>query len=96
MCGLSEAQRRGPRLAIILPARDEEATVGDVVRALRHHPMLRDLPVTRIVVVDNGSADNTARVAVEAGAEVVPSRELAMVRRVWPACRPPRTATWSC
>jgi glycosyltransferase involved in cell wall biosynthesis len=58
-------------IAIILPALNEEATVGAQVHALRTHPALRRLPISRIVVVDNGSVDATASVAREAGAEVV-------------------------
>ena len=56
-------------LAVLIPARDEQAALPLV---------LADLPrtgpgwhVTRVVVVDNGSRDATARVAREAGAEVV-------------------------
>ena len=54
-----------------MPALNEEAAVGAQVRALRAHPAIRALPVARIIVVDNGSGDATARVAREAGAEVV-------------------------
>ncbi|HEY0511503.1 MAG TPA: glycosyltransferase family 2 protein [Thermoanaerobaculia bacterium] len=50
---------------VVIPALDEEASLPLV---------LTDLPrnlVRRIVVADNGSADGTARVAREGGAEVV-------------------------
>jgi hypothetical protein len=48
---------------VVIPALDEEASLPLV---------LHDLPaVGRVIVVDNGSTDATARVAVEAGAEVV-------------------------
>lgn len=53
------------RVIVIIPALDEEAAIGRV---------LRDLPrdrVTRVVVVDNGSKDRTAEVARSHGAEVV-------------------------
>jgi len=50
---------------VIIPALDEEATIGDVVRAIP-----RDLAATTIVV-DNGSRDATAERAREAGALVV-------------------------
>jgi len=53
------------RLGIVLPARDEEAALPLV---------LAELPRARaphVVVVDNGSRDGTARVAVAAGATVV-------------------------
>lgn len=53
-------------VAAILPARDEEGAVGEVVRRLR-----AVLPRVRAIVVDNGSADATAQVARAAGAEVV-------------------------
>jgi len=54
-------------LAVVIPALNEERSIGLV---------LRDLPrsvVTRVVVADNGSTDATARLAAEAGAEVVPA-----------------------
>jgi rSAM/selenodomain-associated transferase 1 len=69
-----QALENGLRLAIVLPAHDEEATVGGVVRTLREHPEMRTLPLTRIVVVDNASTDATAQVARAAGAEVVYER----------------------
>jgi hypothetical protein len=50
------------RVAVVIPALDEEASLPRV---------LGDLPPVRVVVVDNGSSDGTARVAAAAGAEVV-------------------------
>ncbi len=48
---------------IVIPVFNEAATVGEVVReARRHGPVL---------VVDDGSGDDSARVAVAAGAEVI-------------------------
>jgi len=46
-----------PRVALIIPALDEEAAIGAVVRAVP-----ADL-VQDLVVVDNGSADRTAAAA---------------------------------
>lgn len=53
------------RIAVIIPALDEEAAIGQVVRAVP-----RDL-VQEVIVVDNGSRDRTAEVAQAAGARVV-------------------------
>jgi len=51
-------------LAVVVPAYNEEKTVGSVVRAL--------LPAAdRVIVVDDGSTDGTAAAAREAGAELV-------------------------
>jgi hypothetical protein len=63
---------RGERLALIIPALNEEQSAGEVVRdflALRNEvgAPLVDL----IVVCDNGSRDRTAEVAAAAGAKVV-------------------------
>jgi glucosyl-3-phosphoglycerate synthase len=55
-------------VSVVLPALDEEATVGAVVAAVR--PMLGTL-VDELVVVDSGSTDDTVRVALDAGARVV-------------------------
>lgn len=58
--------RRGRlRVAVVMPARNEEASVG---RVLDEIPRER---VDRVIVVDNGSTDATADVARAHGAEVV-------------------------
>jgi len=53
---------------VLIPAFNEEATVGRVVRVARE----AGFPV---VVADDGSKDETARRALEAGAEVVRLKE---------------------
>lgn len=60
-----------PSITVVIPALDEEAAVGEQVRALLDHPGLRALPIGRVVVVDNGSSDGTAGAARAAGAGVV-------------------------
>jgi glycosyltransferase involved in cell wall biosynthesis len=55
-------------VVLILPAHDEQMTVGTVVA--RTPPMVAGHPV-QVVVVDDGSTDGTARAASQAGAEVV-------------------------
>jgi glycosyltransferase involved in cell wall biosynthesis len=54
-------------LRIIIPCLDEEPAIGQLVATLRRHLDVGD----RVIVVDNGSRDRTARVASAAGAEVV-------------------------
>jgi glucosyl-3-phosphoglycerate synthase len=57
------------RIAVCIPARNEAATVGGVVghvAALRAEGVVHEL-----VVVDDGSADDTAGTAAAAGADVV-------------------------
>ena len=55
----------GLRLAVLIPCRDEAATIGAVVRGFREA-----LPDARVHVFDNNSTDDTARVAAHAGARV--------------------------
>lgn len=55
-----------PRTLVLIPAYDEEARVGEVVRRVRAM-----YPGYDVLVVDDGSRDRTARAAVEAGARVV-------------------------
>jgi glycosyltransferase involved in cell wall biosynthesis len=54
-------------VVVVLPAHDEEATVGDVVR--RAPPEVHGHPV-EVMVVDDGSTDGTAALARAAGATV--------------------------
>ena len=54
-----------PKISVIIPAYNEEKAIGLVIN---------DIPkniVDKIIVVDNGSSDNTIRMAKEAGAVVV-------------------------
>lgn len=65
------AAKRGTTVSVVIPARNEEETVGDIVRTIRRD-LVEALPmVDEVVVVDSRSEDATARVAVEAGAAVV-------------------------
>ncbi len=52
-------------VVVVVPALNEQATIGAVVRGLL------TLPVNAVVVVDGDGGDNTAGVARAAGAEVV-------------------------
>ncbi|MFD6115608.1 glucosyl-3-phosphoglycerate synthase [Streptomyces yangpuensis] len=68
----------GTRVSVVLPALDEEATVGAIVEVIRRE-LIEGLPVPlvdELVVVDSGSADRTAEVAAKAGARVVHRDEI--------------------
>lgn len=65
------ARKQGRALTLCLPARDEEATVGAIVSAVRHQLCERHGLVDEILVVDDGSTDATAAAARRAGARVV-------------------------
>lgn len=55
-----------PTVAAVIPAKDEADRIAATVRAVRGIP-----GVDLVVVVDDGSSDDTAAIAREAGAEVV-------------------------
>ncbi|MEU3624926.1 glucosyl-3-phosphoglycerate synthase [Amycolatopsis coloradensis] len=58
-------------ISVVLPARNEAATVGVIVEMIRESLMRRYPLIDELVVVDSCSTDATARVAAEAGARVV-------------------------
>jgi glycosyltransferase involved in cell wall biosynthesis len=56
------------RIAAVIPALNEAPSIGLVVRGLRSQ---KGVPLDRVIVVDNGSTDETAAIARDAGAMVV-------------------------
>jgi glucosyl-3-phosphoglycerate synthase len=65
------AAKSATRVAVVLPARNEEATVGEIVTSIRTE-LGGDTPlVDEVIVVDSASQDSTAAVAAESGARVV-------------------------
>jgi glucosyl-3-phosphoglycerate synthase len=74
---LLHAKRRGQhRVSVVLPARDEEATVGRLVGDLHEHWVRRTPLVDELIVVDSDSTDATAAVARAAGADVVATADV--------------------
>jgi glycosyltransferase involved in cell wall biosynthesis len=74
----SGERRQAARVGVVIPARDEAVSLGKCIGSLS--PFLR--AGDPVVVVDAASRDATARVAAEAGAEVIraaePARGLAV------------------
>jgi len=57
-----------PRVIVVIPARNEEASIAQAVQSLAAQ--------APVIVVDDASSDRTAELAREAGAEVVTARPL--------------------
>lgn len=67
---LEAKSRRGQRVSLVVPARNEAATVGAVVTRVREALMETVELVDEIVVIDSDSVDDTFDVATSAGATV--------------------------
>ncbi|MFE9565770.1 glucosyl-3-phosphoglycerate synthase [Streptomyces sp. NPDC006487] len=79
---LSAKRAAGTTVSVVLPALNEEATVGEIVEVIRRD-LIEGLPVPlvdELVVIDSGSTDRTAEVAAKAGARVVHRDEV--LRRI--------------
>lgn len=62
--------KAGRRVTVVLPARDEESTVGPIVERIRRELVEQVLLVDELVVIDSDSTDSTAARAAAAGARV--------------------------
>ncbi|MGG5259179.1 glucosyl-3-phosphoglycerate synthase [Phycicoccus avicenniae] len=70
------AAKGSTTVTVVVPARDEEATVGDVVAGVRR-AWVDEVPlVDELVVIDSDSTDRTAEVARAAGATVFAAAEV--------------------
>jgi glycosyltransferase involved in cell wall biosynthesis len=67
--GTQSSLYKGKKLSIIIPAQDEELTIGEVIQESRK------LEPYEIIVVVNGSTDKTAEIAKNHGATVVEYHE---------------------
>ncbi len=65
------AAKAGRRVSVVLPALDEEETVGAIVAAIVPLTAGQEPLVDELVVVDSGSTDRTVERAAAAGARVV-------------------------
>lgn len=63
-------------VSLVVPARNEAATVGDVVTRLRSALMETVSLVDEVVVIDSDSCDDTFAIAADAGAVVFRSRDI--------------------
>ena len=80
--GLAAAKGKR-RITVCLPARDEQATVGAIVRTIVGELGERHGLVDDVLVVDDGSVDTTAEVARRAGARVVGTTGLGKGGAMW-------------
>ncbi|MFC9297378.1 glucosyl-3-phosphoglycerate synthase [Streptomyces sp. NPDC057011] len=75
---LERKRAAGTTVSVVLPALDEEATVGEIVEIIRRE-LMEGPPaplVDELIVIDSGSSDATAEVAAKAGARVVHRDEI--------------------
>lgn len=75
--GRLAALKGGRRVAVVLPALDEETTIGALVTGLLRFTGGADALVDDVVVLDSGSTDRTGERAAAAGGRVL-TREAAM------------------
>jgi 4,4'-diaponeurosporenoate glycosyltransferase len=65
-------QSANSEIAVIIPARNEEMTISQLLNALKQS----EIAPTELVVVDDHSSDKTAEIAQSLGAKVIKSKDL--------------------
>lgn len=68
--------KRDTTISVVLPARNEAATVGHIVERLKDELVDQVPLIDELIVMDSGSVDETASVAAAAGAWVVRQDEV--------------------
>jgi glucosyl-3-phosphoglycerate synthase len=72
----AKARGGGTSVSVVLPALNEQQTVGQIVTSIRTRLVEAAPLVDEIVVIDSGSTDRTGQVAAAAGARVVHRDEI--------------------
>src|ERR671911_546103 len=67
---------QGATVSLCIPAHGEEATIGDIVTRVRRYLVDRVGLVDEVLVLDDHSTDDTAKVAEAAGARVVQAADV--------------------
>jgi len=57
------------KLVVMIPALDEEKTIGEVIKGVPHN--IKGITSTEVIVIDDGSNDDTKAIAQHLGAHVV-------------------------
>jgi glucosyl-3-phosphoglycerate synthase len=70
------AAKGDTHISVVLPARDEETTVGTIVETIVDELVDGSGLVDETIVIDSGSTDRTAAVAADAGAHVVDAADV--------------------
>lgn len=68
--------KQGRVVSLCVPARDESATIGAIVAGVRRELVERVPLVDEVLVVDDGSLDDTVAIAADAGATVVAASDV--------------------
>src|SRR5439155_26305212 len=68
---VARKERLGTSISLVLPALNEESTIGHIVARAQRELVRRHALLDDIVVIDSGSADRTREIAAAEGARVV-------------------------
>lgn len=71
------AAKNGQRIAVCIPTLNEAESIGAIVTTIRSELMERHPLVDELLVIDSGSSDDTRLIAVDAGARVLLSDQIA-------------------
>ncbi len=66
----------GQRISVVIPARNEAATIGGIVAAIRDALVEHTPLVDELLVIDSDSTDDTAAIAAKAGAQVYSAADI--------------------
>ena len=58
-------------VSVVIPAKNEQSAIGDVITKIKTLTFNKGIELVEIIIVNDGSTDNTAQAAINAGAKVI-------------------------